>query len=256
MATSESFSLVPAAQVPMSKLITLVQTQAARLHAVDPRLPTLSSVPWVEAMLSMQHDLHAPLAVLTPGGQVCGYAAPDLWDLSPQSMLHAFLSERNGIVRTFTLPSPTDPDAPRVVAALLAALTIWWQKAQSTGDLIRWPSRDTEWLHPLLEQRGFVLDSVCALRPGHMPHMPSLAPSPEAVAFLVREAHPADEEALLHLFEEELNVHADTVPCARVSLAAIEGFRHKLARRWHDGTLEQGAPLVLVAEVGGRSLGW
>jgi GNAT superfamily N-acetyltransferase len=140
-----------------------------------------------------------------------------------------------------------------VAAALLSALTTWWQQANSTGDLIRWPACDTGWLHPLLvEQRGFVLDSICALRSGHAS---LLASSPEIAGLLLREAIAGDEVALVQLFEEELRVHADTVPCARVSLAAIEDFRHKLARRWHGGTFEEGAPLVLVAEVEGQVVG-
>jgi GNAT superfamily N-acetyltransferase len=212
------------------------------------------SASWIEAVLSMQQDQKqaVPLAVLAPDGRVCAYVAPALWQLSPQSMLHAFLTERNGIARTLTLPSPADCDASRVVAAMLAALTTRWEQAQSTGDLLRWPSYDTGWLHPLLEQRGFVLDSICALRSRDEP---VLVPSPEGAGLLVREATAADEEALVQLFEEELRVHADTVPCARVSLVAIEGFRSKLARRWHGGTLEEGAPLVLVAQMEGQIVG-
>lgn len=253
MTTSESFSIVPATRVPMSSLIALVQAQASRLQAVDPRLPAVPSASWIEAMLLVQQeqDQPVPLVALDPAGQVRGYVAPALWTLPPQSLLHAFLTERNGIARSLTILSA--PDASRVAAALLSALMIWWQQADCTGDLIRWPTRDAGWLHPLLvEERGFVLDSICAFRSGHAP---SLASFPEIAGLLLREATVSDEEVLVQLFEEELRVHADTVPCARVSLAAIEGFRRKLARRWHGGTYEDGAPLVLVAEVEGHVVG-
>jgi GNAT superfamily N-acetyltransferase len=244
-----ALSIVPATQVSLCDLVELVMAQASRLVALDPHLKGILHEPSaVEAVLTSQlrQPAQTPIALLDRDGRVRGYGQPDMWELSEYSLLYAFLTSRNGIVRSFTLPAPSDPDATEVVTAMLTALSTDWHAAHrsTTGDLIRWPARDVAWLHPILEQHGFLLDSICAFRPP--PAFPPMK-SAEAASIELREATPADEEALVQLFEEELRVHEQCVPCARVSSAAICGFRQKLARLWQGGSFADGAPLVLVA---------
>jgi ribosomal protein S18 acetylase RimI-like enzyme len=252
MRTSDLFSVVSAAQVSLDDLVALVLSQETRLLARNPRLRAGHTPQWVEAGLQRQQELQhgTPLAVLDPHGRVRAYATADLWELSAHSLLHAFLTEKNGIARSLTLPDPAHPDASDIASALLSALSTHWQQAQSTGELIRWPSHDTDWLQPILVAHGFLEDSVCAFRPLDAPLL-----APVASPVPIREARPADEEALVKLFEEELRVHERSLPFARVSPAAIGGFRKKLARLWHGGALEDGAPLVLVAEMNERVVG-
>jgi ribosomal protein S18 acetylase RimI-like enzyme len=249
MGASQSLSIVPATQVPLSDLVALVVAQASRLVALDPRLDGILHTPSaVEATLvcQLRQADRVPIALQDHYGRVRGYGLPNVWELAEHSLLHAFLTPRNGIARSLTLPPASDPDAAEVVATMLTALTIDWRNTQSrtTGDLIRWPMCDAAWLRPILEVHEFVLDSICAFRPQQAP-LPM--PSSEAASIELREASPADEEALVRLFEEELRVHEQCVPCARVSPAAICGFRQKLARLWQGGRLDDGAPLVLVA---------
>jgi ribosomal protein S18 acetylase RimI-like enzyme len=242
-------SIVPATQVPLHDLAAFVVAQASRLVALDSRLDGILHTPSaVKDVLGFQ--LHqtdrVPIALQDRHGRVRGYGLPDVWELTEYSLLHAFLTPRNGIARTLTLPPASDPNAAEAAATMLTALTTDWHNTQSrtTGDLFRWPVRDAAWLHPILEEHGFLLDSICAFRPQQAP-IP--APSSESASIELREASPADEEALVRLFEEELRVHEQCVPCARVSLAAICGFRQKLAQLWQGGRLDDGAPLVLVA---------
>ncbi len=246
MNASQPLSIVPGAQVPLSDLVALVAAQAARLAALDPRLDGILHRPSeIEAVLTRQLD-QVPLVLLDQHGRVRGYAVPDVWELAEHSLLHAFLTPRNGIACSLTLPPANDPAAPMAVKTMLTSLSTDWHAAhnRTTGDLMRWPACDTAWLQPILERQGFMLDSICAFRPQSVPLPVQLS---EAASIELREAVPADEEALVQLFVEELRVHERSVPCARVSPAAIAGFRQKLARLWQGGRFDEGAPLVLVA---------
>jgi len=249
MNAAQPLSIVPATRVPLSELVALMAAQAVRLVSLDPRLDGILYGPSeIEAVLSRQLNQpdRVPLGLLDQHGRVRGYALPDVWELAEHSPLHAFLTPRNGIACSLTLPPANDPAAPMAVKTMLTALSTDWHATRNriTGDLIRWPACDTAWLQPTLEQQGFVLDSICAFRPQSTP-LPTQ--SSEAASIELREASPADEEALVQLFVEELKVHEQCVPCARVSPAAIAGFRQKLARLWQGGRLDEGAPLVLVA---------
>ncbi|GHP00578.1 hypothetical protein KSF_106250 [Reticulibacter mediterranei] len=254
MASSHSPYTVSGLSASFEEVIAFIQAQEARLVARDPRLQAVRPSHKVRAALMLQpSERHASsLAVFDAQKQLRGYVAPDIWQLPKDSLLHAFLTERNGIAQSLTLPNPADRDVRDVTSMVLSALSASWQRAGSTGDLIRWPSHDTDWLEPILLEHGFLLDSICALRPLSAP---SLAPRVAHRTAQIREAHPSDEEALLNLFEEELRVHARCIPFARVSLAAIHGFRRRLARLWDGETLEEGAPLVLIAERGQNIVG-
>lgn len=254
MMESHPFLVVPSSPIFHDKIARLQQEQEARLHARDPYLRLDRSLSWFHVLLQVQEaqEQCPPLLVLDSDDQVRAYAVPGVWELSEDSVLHAFLTEKNGIARSLTLPNPAVPGARAIVSDLLSALSHHWQRAQSTGDLIRWPSRDVDWVAPILKAHGFLEDSVCAFRPLDAPPIALL---PVVSSLQLREAQPADKTALVRLFEEELRVHAQCTPFARVSPTAIEGFRRKVARRFHGGTLEDGAPLVLVAAIDGEVVG-
>jgi hypothetical protein len=49
----------------------------------------------------------------------------------------SYLTARNGIVQKLTLPDPADEHAGPTVNTLLDFLNAFWQKANTSGDLIR-----------------------------------------------------------------------------------------------------------------------
>ncbi len=230
-------------QVPA--VVDLLLAQEARQHASDPRLQAARSREQIQAAFAGWHTAERQhLVALDASGQVRGYARAGVWELSQTSILRAFLSPRNGVAAGLALPDPAGADAQAAASALLVALSRYWNNAGTTGDLIRWPSRDS-WLEPILIEQGFRLDSVCATRP----LQPLAASGDISLSFVTRPARPADEEALVALFEEELRYHERYTPFVHSSPTVLAAFRRKLTRRWQGGSLHEGAPLVLVVEV-------
>ncbi len=240
-----SISIVPATEAALPDIVALLLAQHARQRARDPSLRHVGSPREVEAVL--RHTHNDALVALTAEGRVRGYAQPAVWDLKETSILLAFLTARNGIVQNLVLPDPTDEDAEEVVAALLRALDSFWQKADTSGDLIRWPSNDS-WLAGALAHQHFQLDSVCALRSREPFFVSRLTSLPHRH---IRAAKSEDEDALVGLFEEELRFHERSIPFVRSSAQVVDAFRRKLGRIWKGESLEEGAPLVLVAEQAG-----
>ena len=242
--THHALSVLPATDEDIPGIIDLMLKQDQWHQTLDKRLhKRLRNHLEATVVQAMRAD-ERPLVAHDGQGRVRGYIEPDVWELSHHSTLLAFLTRRNGIAKRLTLPSPQEDDAHAVATALLTALSRYWHKQGTTGDLVRWPSCDG-WLTSLLFAQGFVLDSVCALRPS-LESLPSEFDRPPS--FAIRQARPQDEETLVDLFREELLAHERCVPCARVSPAALRGFRAKLHHLWQGEPVEEGAPLVLVAE--------
>ncbi|GHO49200.1 hypothetical protein KSX_73630 [Ktedonospora formicarum] len=228
-------------------IIDLWQRQEQRQRKIDPRLHPERSV--IDLEDRVQHGLEDGAVILGPSGRVRGYVHPGIWPLPETSLLHAFLTSRNGITQALVLPDPQDDDAHDVAEMSLLALATFWRVKQTTGELIRWPSHD-RWLEPLLLLHGFALDSVCALR-----REPLLNELQSSSSFTVRYAHPEDEEALVALFEEELTFHERYTPFVRKSPIVLRAFRAKLARIWEEKSIVEGAPSVLVADAAGIVIG-
>ena len=235
------------AEVPA--VVDLVIAQQARQHTRDPCLGAARSRAQIEAALAdLRESQEQPLVALDARGQVRGYVRAGVWELSQDSILRAFLSARNGIAQRLALPAPEEEDAPVVATALLAALSDYWRRSGTTGDLIRWPSADL-WLEAVLVEQGFQLDSVCATRSLQPIAETTLAPS---FPLVTRHARPEDKEALAALFEEELRYHERFTPFVRSSPSVLAAFRRKLARLWAGASLWEGAPLMLVVERAGE----
>ena len=231
----------------------LLHAQQARQHAGDPRLKPARPREQIEASLALAlaNDGERPLVAQDAQGRVRGFARPSVWEISENSILRAFLSARNGVALDLALPDPADEDALTVAAALLAELTNFWARTATTGALIRWPSGDA-WFEPVLVDLGFRLDSVCAF----YPRQPLASPRhPPTQLLSIRRARPEDEEFLVELLDEELRFHEQYTPFVRSSPDVLMAFRRKLARLWAGATLEDGAPLILVAEHAGEIAG-
>jgi len=236
---------VSATETMIPAIIALIQAQEARQYRRDRCLRAPRSPERIEGML-FRHFASAepPLVALDPQGRVRGYASPTLWELNDDSSLHAFLTARNGIVRSLALPSPQQDDALAVAEVLLRAQEEAWQRQQTTGEVLRWPWCDT-WVEPVILRLGFMFDSVCAIYPSQPPlsSKPVLLPG-----YTVRQAEPKDEATLIGLFEEELHFHEPYTPFVRASTRVTQAFHVKLERLWGGYQLEAGTPLVLVVE--------
>ena len=250
-----SLTITPATSAMVPALLQLMWRQESRQYRQDSRLCVRSPMAVVTdlttALKESAAETSRPLVALDAQGQVRGYVEPALWELSAHSPLLAFLTQRNGIARRLLAPVPEEPEAASVVKALLAALTTCWRWESVTADLIRWPSSDS-WLAPLLFVEGFRLDSICALAPLSL-SLPVARTGGDTR--ILRQARPDDETALVALFTEEIRAHEPMVPSARLRPGALAGFRAKLHRCWSGGTLEDGAPLVLVCEDGQQVVG-
>jgi GNAT superfamily N-acetyltransferase len=244
----QSITVVPGSLAEIPAIVDLILQQEARLHALDPRLRGARSRDQIEIALTHQFQSSDPPLLAYDGvGRVRGYVQPTVWDLPKTSLLHAFLTPRNGVPRFLTLPSPAEEDASAVVIELLTALASSWQEKQTSGDLVRWPSYD-RWWEAAFVGEGFLLDSVCAYtQTPPVPSSRSLPPSHR-----IRTARPEDEDALVALFREELALHQACIPFVRVSSQALQAFQEKLARLWDGADLEEGAPLVLIVERQGQ----
>ncbi len=227
-------------------LVDLIRAQQTRQRTGDPRLPQVQRRAQRAASLHEGSQQEALIA-LDEKGHVRGYARPGVWEIKPTSILRAFLTARNGVVSTLTLPDPADADAGAVATALVSALDAFWQQAGTSGDLVRWPSTES-WLEAALAEQGFQLDSICALRSCAPFFAQRPAPAPLQ---RVRMARPDDEEILVKLFEEELLFHERYTPFVRSSPGVLAAFRRKLKEMWEGDALdvlEAGAPVVLVVE--------
>ncbi len=235
-----------ATEADIPTIVDLIIAQQMRQRSRDPRLPQVQTRAQRAAALREGSQQEA-LVALDEEGHVRGYGRPGVWDIKPTSILRAFLTVRNGIVRTLTLPDPADADASAVATALVSALDAFWQQAETSGELVRWPSTDG-WVEAVLTPQGFQLDSICALRP--LEPVFAVRPTPGSEQ-RVRLARPDDEDALVKLFDEELLFHERSTPFVRSSSEVLTAFRHTLRRMWEGDALEvleAGAPVVLVVE--------
>ncbi|BCL77669.1 GNAT family N-acetyltransferase [Ktedonobacteria bacterium brp13] len=248
MVDYQSISIVAATEAAMPEIVELFLKQQTRQHVQNPSLRKERSRTDIEMALRVYQNEEAIMA-LDREGRVRSYAQPSVWELNATSILFSFLSARNGIVQNLILPDPADKDAAIVSAALLTALDSFWRKSGTSGDLIRWPSSDNcKWWDEVLDEQRFQLDSMCAFRP-LQPFFVSQLTIP---SLDIRAAKQDDEEALVALFQEELHFHERYTPFVRRSDQGVNAFRRALGRAWKNEELEEGAPLVLVAERAGR----
>jgi hypothetical protein len=145
-----SIRVRPAQHHDLVPIAQLMQRQAMRLqseHAV------LHLIPGLEERL-LQQLSQRPLVAINEHEVLRGYVLPAVWPLTEQSILHAFLTSRNGIASSLALPNPGDEDSHAVEEALLQALGAYWRSQDTYADLIRWPSHDIGY-DPSSRRRAF-----------------------------------------------------------------------------------------------------
>src|SRR5258707_7331106 len=224
-------------------LLELALAQEARLQAA---MPGLLASPTPETITTKLREATHLLVVEDAAGQVRGAVQPAVWNVKRGSILRAFVAGCNGVAQQLILPALQESDASAVMKTLLQALEDFWIHEDTDADLLRWPAQDT-WFVPLLAERGFLLDSICATR-ALDPFFATPPVAPTALHF--RTAQPEDESALLRLFHEELLFHERATPFVRSSPAVLQAFQQKLERLWQGERFEDGAPLIVVAQQG------
>lgn len=164
--------------------IELIEAQAARLHALDPRLRPPQSDEHIAATIAEQRNSEGspPLVARDVDRKVCGYVLPDVREITPEADIEmlAFYPARNGVLRDLTLPPPDDPRARAVLDALLDRAEESWSRMQTDAEVFTQSSCDL-WMEPSLLARGFWPDGLRA-----------------------RLARPGDEEVLVGLYLAEL----------------------------------------------------
>ena len=235
-------------------VVGLIAAQEARLVALDDRLcpphgrEQLNILVHLEEMLESDRRPEMEPVVVRDGDRVRGYVQPGLWEVAAGSTAACFFPPCTGLAYHMTLPPPDAPDYAVVAEALLDALDERWAVMGTEGEVVGWPSRDGR-LAPLLTARGFVPDSVLAVRA----NTPSLSLC--ASELRTRRAHRADEDTLVALYLEEIEFHAERAPFTwRVEDLAV-GFRVALAQAWACASVEDHAPLLVVVERGGEIVG-
>lgn len=245
---SKTIEIRPFAAQDITTVVDLMQRQDNRLHGLDGRLRSPRSAEQIEAFVAEQVPTQS-LVAADQQGIVRGLAIPDVWEIGEDDEMRGFFLPRNGTVG-LTLPHPDEPDATAVAHTLLDAVETWWQEQAVDGTLITWPAADG-WLAGLLKARGYVADSAAAIRP-----LEPILPMSEASGFTIRHAQPEDEETLVTLHLEEIRFHEAHTPYSRVVPAIEPAFRQRLARTWRGERVEDGAPLLLVAEQAGQVVGF
>lgn len=234
-------------------VVDLIAQQEARLVALDGRLcppherEQLNILVHLEELLeSEQRPEMAPI-VVRDGKRVRGYVQPGLWEIPADSTAACFFPPRTGLAYHMTLPPPDAPDCAQAADALLDALDTRWAAMGTLGEVVGWPSRDA-WLAPLLAMRGFVPDSVLAVRANR----PLPAPGQHAATLRARRAEPSDADVLVALYLEEIEFHVQRAPFPWQVEGLEAGFRVSLAQAWARASVEDHAPLLVVVERDGE----
>jgi GNAT superfamily N-acetyltransferase len=242
----QSHIIVSLTEEKLPAVIDLIIAQERRFNTLDQRLRAPRSREQIQAMLDQQQDAALPLLVLDEDAQVRAYLEPSCWNLAADDELLAFFTRRNGTVRHLTLPAPTEPDAYTVAKTVIDIVTEYWQQQQTNSEILRWPYCD-RWLEPLLQERGFLLDSELAFTPAQ--HVQSYLTMPQLPhGYKIRLTQPEDEQRLLDLFEEELRFHEPYTPFVHTSPAVIQAFRQRLIQQWEDQSIDAGASQIIVVE--------
>ncbi len=234
-------------------VVELIATQESRHVALDGRLcpphqrEQLEILVHLEELLESEHRPSMEPLVVRDAERVRGYVQPGLWEVLDGSTAACFFPPLTGLASHLTLPPPDAPDCRAVAETVLEALDERWAAMGTLGEVISWPSRDG-WLAPILAARGFVADSALAVRP--------LTPLPQqtraAGELRARRAEPADEDALVALYLEEIECHVRLAPYAWRIEGLEAGFRVGLAQAWARVSVEDHAPLLVVVERGGE----
>jgi GNAT superfamily N-acetyltransferase len=236
----------PLTDADLAAVIGLTAAQEARWHEGDRRLEQPRDRQELAAQLAaLRRDAQAEFLLARDAtGRARGYAQPSLFELESDSDLLAYFTARNGRCERLVLPAPDEDDASAVLSALLAALTVHWQQRHSLADMVTWPSADS-WVESLLDAAGFKAAHVL----NHRAAEPIAASThAAAVGLQVRQARPTDEDDLVALNRDNVAHDASYSPFIKVVPTLEPALRAQLGRLWAGGSVEDGVPLVGMAQ--------
>ena len=227
------------------QIIDLIVSQQQRWRQIDPRLPQIPTSE-LSSFLKQGYESckHFPVVVGPAAGPHC-MALPGLRSLNAQSDELVYFQRLTGtaIQASFRSTSPYVLD--QVLGTLLARLEETWKADGATAAIFNWPTRDGD-VKDLFRREGYALDSHLAVRSG-VSHSEPGCRSDWTV--ITRRAMPSDEAAILDLHRQVIQAHIPNAPFARLHPTAIPAMRNRLRRIWEGGTVEEGASLVIIAEL-------
>ena len=230
------------------QLIDLIARQQERWQRIDPRLPRvpISSLPFL-VKKACESSFQDPI-IVGPSCHPDCIAFPVLLRLSPDSDDLVYFESLSGAAIQITFSEDLPGVFSRSFGDLISRLEAAWAINGATAGLINWPTYDREVANSLLAA-GYTLDSYLALRQG-VPDLPPIR-SPQ-LTVTTRFAIPDDEVAILELQRQVVQAHIPNAPFARNAPTAISGMRDRLSRIWAGETIDEGASLVIVADIADR----
>jgi GNAT superfamily N-acetyltransferase len=230
------------------RIVDLIVSQQRRWSRIDSRLPQIPTSELPSFLKQGYESCKHPPVVVGPAASPDCMAFPGFRSLDPESDELVYFQRLTGtaIQASFRSTSPRVLD--RVIGTLLARLEETWKAGGATAAIFNWPSRDGD-VHDLFHREGYTLDSHIAVRSGVSHREPSCGSDGTVTT---RRAISSDEAAILDLHRQVIQAHIPNAPFARLHPAAIPAMRDRLRRMWAGETVEEGASLVIVAELDDR----
>ncbi len=245
-----------AGEADKAALIDLIYAQEQRWHRLDSRLRQARAREAIAMLLDgFRESASPPLVARNAGGLVRGYVAPTIREFSPKNLNDATMLEvfatRTGFAESLTLPAPDEEDAVPVATALLEALHHSWESQGVLAEVYRWPAQDA-WVDGVLRAAGCEPFLYRSLRwPEPLPPTSHALPADVHI----RRAVEKDADDLVALYLEESQYHHEHSPFFRMVPGLASAFRSLLWAAWESKPVEQGGPVVLVAERDGQVVG-
>lgn len=229
-------------------IIDLIVSQQRRWRQIDPRLPQIPT-PDLSSFLKQAYDSckHFPLVVGPAASPDC-IAFPGFRSLNPESDELVYFQRLTGTAIQATFRGTSPDDLNQILGTLLARLEEKWKAGGATAAIFNWPTRDGD-VQDIFHRANYTLDSHLAVRSG-ISHREPCCKSDLNV--ITRRATPNDEAAILDLHRQVIHAHIPNAPFASLHPAAIPAMRGRLRRIWSGETVEEGASLVIVAELNDR----
>lgn len=227
------------------QIIDLIVNQQRRWRQIDPRLPQIPNSE-LSSFLKQGYESckHLPIVVGPAASPDC-MAFPGFRNLDPQSDELVYFQRLTGIAIQTSFRSTSPHVLDQFLGTLLARLEETWKAGGATAAIINWPTRDGD-VQDLFRREGYTLDSHLAVRYGASHLEPSYRSD---WTVITRRAMPSDEAAILDLQRQVIQAHIPNAPFARLHPAAIPAMRDRLRKIWTGETIEEGASLVIVAEL-------
>lgn len=239
----------PASSTPdEAQLTDVIAQQQQRWQRIDARLPQIPTSCLPSLVKKARESSHLDPIIVGPSSRPDCIAFPVLLRLSPDSDDLVYFDILSGTAIQIAFRDDLQSTLSGSFANLISRLEDVWNTNGATAGLINWPTRDRE-VADYVMTAGYTLDSHLAVRRG-VPALPLVHRSLPAVN--TRLAVPDDEPAILELHSQVVQAHIPNAPFARNAPTAKSGMQTRLSRVWAGETTDEGASLVIVADIADR----